>query len=150
MAEEFYKELYAMKLSEDSVREEILGCLTERITRRAATELSALIIVDEVEKAIQRAALGKSPGSDGLPSEYYKVLAPRSKKKGRDKEHSIMAGRLTSLYNCIQREVRVPEGWTDGLLTILFKDKGLRIDIKNYRPLSIMNTDYKLFTDILM
>ena len=150
VAEEFYKELYATKPSEDSAREEILGCLDRCVTPRAATGLSALITVDEVEGAIQRAALGKSPGNDGLPSEYYKVLAPRPRKKAENRDHSLMAKRLTSLFNWVQRERKTPQGWVDGLLTILFKNKGLRTEIKNYRPLSIMNTDYKLFTDILM
>ena len=33
---------------------------------------------------------------------------------------------------------------------ILFKNKGLKTEIKNYKPLSIINIDYKLFTNILM
>ena len=35
-------------------------------------------------------------------------------------------------------------------MIILFKNKGLKTKIKNYKLLSIMNIDYKFFTNILM
>lgn len=54
------------------------------------------------------------------------------------------------MYNQILREGVLPEGWTNGILTLLFKNKGERVDLKNYRPLTIMNVDYKIFTEILM
>src|SRR5260370_35280744 len=39
-------------------------------------------------------------------------------------------------------------GFTDDSLSLLYK-KGDKEDIKNYRPLSLLNTDYKIYTLIL-
>ena len=71
------------------------------------------------------------------------------KQSRRTKGRGIV-GWLEIFFRQIQNSNTTYDGWTNGLLTILYKNKGEETDLKNYRPLSIMNVDYKLFTDILM
>jgi hypothetical protein len=94
----------------------------------------------EGRQSIKRAAVGKSPGIDGLPSELYKALL----RYGSKEEVLLIVVRLAGLYNEMLRRENLPKEWIRGILTLIYKEKGDRQDLKNYRPLSIMNVDYKI------
>ena len=85
---------------------------------------------------------------DGLPCEFYKALyKPHLKKSDNPPCDLILA--LQRLYHKIRHGEALPEDWTDRVLTLLCR-KGERRLLHNYRPLSVMNMDYKIFTEILM
>ena len=150
MIEEFYKKLYVIKFSKDFAREKILSYFNKRIISKTIIRLLTSITMKEMKMIIQRAALKKSLENNGFLFKYYKMLTFRSKKKKGNRNHSLMIKRLINLFNYVQRERETLQGWINNLLIILFKNKGLKTKIKNYKPLSIMNIDYKFFTNILM
>lgn len=78
-----------------------------------------------------------SPGSDGLISEFYKMFI------------DSISPILQKLYTSMETEQEVPESIATGLITILYKDKGSRHKLENYRPLSLLNTDYKILAKVL-
>lgn len=41
-----------------------------------------------------------------------------------------------------------PVGFSAGVVTLIF-NKGPKNDIRNYRPISLLNVDYKIFTKVL-
>lgn len=43
---------------------------------------------------------------------------------------------------------KVPEGFSAGVITLIYK-KGDKRDIKNYRPITLLNTDYKILAKII-
>ena len=51
---------------------------------------------------------------------------------------------LNSWYN----KAKIPSVYLEGIITLLYK-KGDPRDIKNYRPISLLNSDYKIYTRIL-
>ena len=42
----------------------------------------------------------------------------------------------------------MPKEFNDGIVTILYK-KGVSTDVRNYRPITLLNNDYKILTRIL-
>lgn len=42
----------------------------------------------------------------------------------------------------------VPKSMCMGMITIIFKSKGSPLKLENYRPLSLLNTEYKILTKI--
>uniref|UniRef100_A0A3P9D1H4 Reverse transcriptase domain-containing protein n=1 Tax=Maylandia zebra TaxID=106582 RepID=A0A3P9D1H4_9CICH len=93
--------------------------------------------VCEVESVINQLSTDKTPGLDGLPSEFYKTVS---------KELSEL---LTQYFNeGIERET-MGKSFYEGVMCLLYK-KGDREDINNYRQLTIMNVDYKIFAKIIM
>uniref|UniRef100_A0A670KE03 Reverse transcriptase domain-containing protein n=1 Tax=Podarcis muralis TaxID=64176 RepID=A0A670KE03_PODMU len=81
--------------------------------------------------------LGKAPGPDGLSAKYYKTL----------KDWLIHP--LADVCNKILRGEKAPETWKDAYITLIPKLDHDRSDVKNYRPISLLNVDYKIFANIL-
>uniref|UniRef100_A0A3B4ALQ4 Reverse transcriptase domain-containing protein n=1 Tax=Periophthalmus magnuspinnatus TaxID=409849 RepID=A0A3B4ALQ4_9GOBI len=94
------------------------------------------ITAAEVREAIKGLNNNKSPGQDGLTSEFYKTFAHR------------IAPILQSLYTQMQSENRFSTLFCTSVITLLHK-KDSKLDLENYRPISLLNTDYKILTKIL-
>ena len=106
------------------------------VDERTSKEVGAEITPEEIEKVASHVPLGKSPGPDRLPNILYRAFAhPLS---------TIMA----KVFNKCQNTGKMPKEFNDGIVTILYK-KGVRTDVRNYRPITLLNNDYKILTRIL-
>lgn len=57
--------------------------------------------------------------------------------------------RFTTVMFCYQSKEGVsPEGFNDGVISLLFK-KGNRTELKNYRPLQLINTAYNICSGLI-
>ena len=130
---DFYKKLYtSSNIDTESIKEYLSNFNPERkLTNEESVSLEALPTVDECRDAIFNMKSNKSPGSDGLPSEYYKVFWNEI---GEYLYNSI-------LYSYDQKTLSSSQKMS--ILTILHK-KGDKQCLDNYRPLSLTNTDYKI------
>jgi hypothetical protein len=104
----------------------------------------------EVETALKSTANRKAAGLDGITYEVYKNLRVRNKnlkKEGRQGFNIIKM--LTLLFNDIadnglMTDSDINKGW----MCPIYK-KNDKTDITNYRPITILNTDYKLMAKAL-
>ena len=80
--------------------------------------------------------LNKSPGSDGLPVEFYKAFWPNNKYLVVD---SLNEGYDSGELSSLQR---------NGLIRLIYK-KGDKLSLNNSRPISLLNTDFKIATSAL-
>jgi hypothetical protein len=94
------------------------------------------ISMDEVTCAVKRMASGRAPGIDGLPVEAYRMHL------------SATAPILAALYSAIGNTQQLPQDFQKGAITFMFK-KGERLQPANYRPITLLNTDYKVLARIL-
>ena len=94
------------------------------------------ISIPEVEFTCSNLPREKSPGPDRIPNEFYKSFA------------KLLAPLLARYYNEARAKGMLPNGFSDGIVVILYK-KGSRCDIRNYRPITLLNSDYKIMTRIL-
>ena len=79
----------------------------------------------------------KTPGTDGLPSEFYKVFW--------DELADILIGAL----NYSHENGELPMSQRRGIIKLIpKKDAELNL-IKNWRPLTVLNCDYKIATKAL-
>ena len=92
--------------------------------------------MDEVSLALEGMALEKSPGSDGLPVEFYRAF------------WHILGADLVDVLNDSLSAGTLPPSLRSALISVIFK-KGDRLDCKNWRPISLLNVDYKLCTRAL-
>ena len=78
----------------------------------------------------------KSPGSDGIPAEFYKTF------------WDLIGNFITEVYNEAYEKKALPFSQNRSILSLLYK-KGEKTDIKNYRPISLTNIDYKILAHII-
>ena len=74
----------------------------------------------------------KSPGTDGLMYEFYKACC------------HLLGKDLVQVFNNSFEQMRLPDSQNYGLLTLLFK-KGEQALLSNWQPISLLNTDYKIW-----
>uniref|UniRef100_A0A670JJJ0 Reverse transcriptase domain-containing protein n=1 Tax=Podarcis muralis TaxID=64176 RepID=A0A670JJJ0_PODMU len=136
---DFYKQLYKNK--ERSNKKKIERYLKEKVMRKISLAqkelLDAPISKEEVEEAIKELKRGKAPGPDGFTASYYKEMK------------DILIDPLTKVMNNILKEKDMPGTWREAFIVVIPKQDSDLTQVKNYRPISLLNTDYKIFAGIL-
>ena len=97
------------------------------------------VAIDEhtCAEAIMKLKNGKTPGLDGLPVDFYKFFWKNIKHLIVDSiAYSFEKGTLTNNQK-------------NGILTLIPKKDKDRMFLKNWRPLTLLTTDYKIITKIL-
>lgn len=92
---------------------------------------------EEVANAISKLKNHKAPGPDGIPTEILK--------NGGDKLSYVLHSLIVKLWRIRQ----MPEEWLLGTIVPVHK-KGELMSCKNYRPISLLNTAYKVLSHILL
>ena len=132
----FYRALY----TEEPVERESQDWLLEQLDSTLSSEDQALcegeLTVLECHEALSRMQFGKSPGSDGLPPEFYSCF------------WGLLGRDLVETLNFSFREGFLSASQRRGILRLLLK-KDDPLSLKNWRPISLLNLDYKIATKAL-
>jgi len=90
------------------------------------------ISIDEVKVSISQLKMNKSPGSDGITAEFYKLYS------------ELLSPFLLQVYteslNCSELSVNMKQG----VICLIPKPKKDILILDNWRPVSLLNNDYKL------
>ena len=78
----------------------------------------------------------KSPGCDGIPVEFYKTFWADI--------HTFLIDSLDDAYQVGELSTTQKRG----ILSLIFKKNDKEL-LKNWRPISLLNTDYKILTHVL-
>eukprot|EP00798_Chlamydomonas_sp_ICE-L_P011813 gene11813-biopygen720 len=97
---------------------------------------SSTVRPGECRIAIRQSPPGKSPGPDGIPIELYRTFA------------DCFTPLLCRLYSAMGTKRLLPPEFLEGSLIILGKG-GDKLDAGNYRPITLVNTDYRILAKVL-
>ena len=135
---QFYENLYETKQSEDHKHSEFLDDIT--LTHTLSSDQSSLcegsITLLECTKVINNMKINKSMGLDGLSVEFYKQF------------WGVIGVFLVNMYNDLFEQGELTESQKISVITLIYK-KGDKYLLKNYRPISLSNTDYKIIAQVL-
>jgi len=92
---------------------------------------------NELETGLNMLKNGKAPGVDEIVSECLKKGGP------------CLLDQLLKLKNIIWEQEEIPESWRVSVLCPVFK-KGDIMECENYREISLLNTTYKILSNILL
>ena len=115
----FYTELYIPNSVGESVQEKLLENVDHKLTDQQKCMLDAELTQKEIQQAVYELNDAKSPGIDGFTAEFYKKIWP-------------------ILQNCANR-TSFNHSKNTSVTSILYKEKGDTDDLKNYRPISLIN-----------
>lgn len=88
--------------------------------------------ITELSIAVKSLQSGKSPGPDGYPVEFYKKLFPK------------LAPILLEMYNEAFANEILPPTLTQATISLILKKNKDPLDCTSYRPISLLNVDYKI------
>jgi exonuclease III len=136
----FYDDLYSEKHRDPVAAQTLLDSVppSSLLAEGDRRTLEADFTPEEVTKHItSRLGYDKAPGPDGLTAEFYRSFQP------------LLTPILTYLFN---HALAHPRSWshhfTESQICLIHK-KGPISEIKNYRPIALLNTDYKILTGII-
>ncbi|TFY56439.1 hypothetical protein EVJ58_g7641 [Rhodofomes roseus] len=138
---------------EDMARSEHIRLATEKLESQLdnyeADALRASISMDDVTDALRKAKPGKASGPDGIPYEFWKSMHDNNESSDNEEASFDGANLLLLAYRDIETYGVDPKsGFADGWMCPIYK-KHDRRDISNYRPITVLNSDYKLYTKVL-
>ena len=98
--------------------------------------LTYAISNDEVKWVLSRAAKNKSPGIDGISYEFYMFF------------FYLVGNDIVNVFNDIFRRGNLSESQSTAIITLTPK-KGDTLNPSNWRPISLLNADYKILAKVL-
>lgn len=139
MAKKFYENLYSPDPITDIDIEDLLKDTPQNIAPiPLCSSLTSSIPKDHIKSILINSPKNKSPGLDGISFEVYTFLL-HNYPPFVDLISKIMNEALNGIF---------PKSWLETRMVLLFK-KGDRDLLANWRPLSLINCDAKIFTKIL-
>ena len=95
------------------------------------------ITSDEIIEALTAMSKNKRPGSDGLTTEFYCTF------------YDSLRNILPKIFNAAYDEGVLSRSMKSGVISLIYKKKGDRRCIRNYRPISLLQVDYKILARIM-
>ena len=137
---DYYEALFSKKtINPESVKkclDTLRDANSKRVLAPTARACDEDITEHEVSDTMRELPLGKSPGPDRLPNKFYKTFS------------ALLAPILAKIFNEARKQGELPPTCLEGLISVLYKKKD-REDPRNYRPITLLNNDYKILTRIL-
>ena len=138
---EGFKELSGTKGHGEYPRElvdtDVSGYVPEINSELADDILNTEFTEDEIRIEVRNLKNGKACGTDKILNDFIKST------------FSEMKHIYVEVFNRILNEGYIPESWTIGMISPIFKNKGDRMDFDNYRGITILSCLGKLFTSVI-
>ena len=136
---QFYSKLYTETINEENRSNTYIADFlgpdieTPKVEEKQKHECEKQISEQEVSLALKEMKNGSAPGSDGLTTEFYKVFWSRLK-----------TFIIESFIDSFEKG-HVSRSQQRGILSLIHKGKELPRDQLTYwRPITLLNTDYKI------
>ena len=136
VATTFYTDLFSTKNTDEKATQQLLRNVHKKLSHEDMTALDRMITLEELEKAVFKLQLGKAPGPDGIPAEFYQYFWDEIKALYLD------------FINAVQLSC-FPKHKNTSITTLVYKERGETFLLTYYRPIALMNVDVKILTKLL-
>lgn len=132
----FYSDLFKSAFTEQPMLSDTFLNGLPKLRKKSAELLDKPLALEELQAAVGGMQNGRTPGIDGLPVEFYKVF------------WTVIGQDLLDMLNASISEGKLPLSCRRAVLTLVPK-KGDLTDIKQWRPLSLLCIDCRIFSKVL-
>ena len=132
----FYTGLYKDEKTSPEALKLVVDTISTTITEEERGFCDGLFTVDELSEAVRQLKSGKSPGLDGIPIELYRSF------------WHICKDDFMEMANTVLSEGTLSVSQQTGVIRLLHK-QGSCSDLSNWRPISLLNSDYKVIDKCL-
>ena len=138
----YYKNLYSEKLDINDLTykqnlDYFMDVNIKSLTEEQKLDCDKPISEQELLKSIKALKNGKTPGSDGLTTDFYKFF-------WSDIKYYLLESYTYALHT---GQLSIEQ--RRGVLSLIPKKNKNRLFLKNWRPISLLNTDYKIIAKLL-
>ena len=125
----FYQELYK---SEEDVQFSLVNTFNVKVPDNIREQQEIQVTIADLQEAIKTMNNNKTPGEDGIPVDFYKVFWPK-----------LAIPFYNMVTECYEQGI-LHQSARRGILNLIPKaGKDSRM-VKNLRPITLLNTDYKI------
>ena len=128
----FYSQLYKSEPVQE-LTEQYLSGLNKLEEDNIGNEIS----LEDIKLALSQMENNKSPGPDGLTKEFYVTF------------FEFLGPILVKLYKTVFSKGKLTNSMKLSYITLICKNEKEPHLCKNYRPISLLNIDYKIITKVL-
>lgn len=132
----FYSHMYSCVKTDTRDIDHFLKDIPVKVTPRQQADCDKNITRDEIFEALSGMSKNKTPGSDGLTTEFYLHF------------WDIFCDIFLNIFKTIKEENIMARSMRHGHISLIYK-KGDKRLLKNYRPISLLNVDYKILARVL-
>ncbi|KAL9964737.1 hypothetical protein ACROYT_G028417 [Oculina patagonica] len=135
----FYEDLYSSKIISS---QEQFHLFTEnvsfpKLSDEDRDELEGPLTLDECKTVLESFQENKSPGEDGFTIEFYNHF------------FDLIGGHVLESLNVAFEVGELSISQRRGVITLIPKDDSDLVDLQNWRPITLLNTDYKIASKAL-
>ena len=128
---DFYEDLYTFKPTNATAQETLLNTIQRCLLEEVRAGLEGPLTLEECYQAMSGMEMRKSPGSDGLPVEFYLLF------------WETIGNDLVDVLNHSYEVSTLPTSMRLATIALAYK-KGDKKNLGNWRPISLLNVDYKI------
>ena len=132
----YYSNLYSSNLQDDYYDFSKYYDNVQALTEGDKIRCEGVITVKECEEVLTSFKNDKSPGNDGITSEFYKCF------------WGEICNDLVGCFNYAYEKGELSTSQRQAVITLLDKGKD-RLLLENWRPISLLNVDYKIASKVL-
>jgi hypothetical protein len=137
-AEVFYQDLYTEEHIDLDSLNTMLGHIDRTVSPEDATQITEPIDYDDILHGASRTPKESSPGLDGIGYEILYLIV----------SHPSCRDIILQVFNDALHSAKFPKFWQASCIILLPK-KGDLSDLANFRPITLIAADCKVFTRLL-
>ena len=133
---DFYQKLYSRDPVDAQIEQDLLSKVNVSLNDQDVSFCEGALTTEEISHAVRGLSKGKTPGSDGLPLEFYVKFWDQ------------LCPILLQLYNFSFDHGFLSTSMQGSVTRLIFKKDDPK-NLKNWRPISLLNVDYKILSKAL-
>ena len=133
----FYSRLFSEDFIDEACKEHCLSDIQLTPSSEQRDSCEEPLSLTELSNALKSRNLNRSPGLDGLTVEFYLQF------------WDVLVPLLLRVANECFLRGSLPDSMKGSVTRLIFKKRGDMKCLRNWRPISLLNVDYKIFLKLL-